>query len=56
MTDLAKQLKEKFPYVRFSIYPTQWISNLMNHLIQANNLIVEIDADVLDAAFYFLKE
>ena len=26
------------------------------HLIQTNNLIVEIDADVLDAAFYFLKE
>ena len=26
------------------------------HLIQTNNLIVEIDADVLDVAFYFLKE
>lgn len=56
MSELAQLLQEKFPYVRFSIYPTQWIGNLTDHLYQTTNLIVEIDADVLDAAFYFLKE
>lgn len=56
MTELANLLQEKFPYVRFSIYPTQWIGNLSNHVYQTNNLIVEIDADVLDTAFHFLKE
>ncbi|MBF2482382.1 hypothetical protein IA817_13840 [Listeria seeligeri] len=54
--ELAQILEEKFPYVRFSIYPTKWFGNLSNHLYNTNNLIVEIDADVLDAAFHFLKE
>ncbi|EAF1795626.1 hypothetical protein Q8E58_002124 [Listeria monocytogenes] len=54
--ELAQILEEKFPYVRFSIYSTKWFGNLSNHLYNTNNLIVEIDADVLDAAFHILKE
>lgn len=56
MEDLAKLLEEKFPYVRFSIYPTEWIGNLSNHIYMTNNLIVEIDADILNVTFHFLKE
>ncbi len=56
MHEVAELLQERFPTVRFSIYPTQWIGNLTNHVYQTNNLVVEIDIDVLDAAFYFLRE
>lgn len=56
MEKLATLLQDKFPYVKFSIYPTAWLGNLANHRYQTSNLIVEIDADVLDAAFYFLKD
>ncbi|WP_368645699.1 DUF6577 family protein [Alkalibacterium putridalgicola] len=56
MTELAHLLQGKFPYVDFSIYPTKWIGNLSSHVYQTDNLIVEIDADVLEAAFHFLKE
>lgn len=56
MEELANLLQEKFPYVRFSIYPTKWFGNLSNHVYKTNNLVIEIDADALDAAFYFLKE
>ncbi|MBC1500620.1 hypothetical protein HB943_08375 [Listeria weihenstephanensis] len=56
MEELADLLQEKFPYVRFSIYPTKWLGNLSNHIYITNNLVIEIDADVLDAAFHFLKE
>lgn len=56
MEEIAKLLKKKFPYVRFSIYPTQWIGSLSNHVYQTNNIVVEIDADVLEATFHFLKE
>lgn len=56
MENLAELLEEKFPYARFSIYPTEWIGNLSNHIYKTNNLIVEIDADILNVAFHFLKE
>lgn len=56
MEELANLLQLKFPYARFSIYSTKWISNFSNHIYQTNNLIVEIDGDVIDAAFHFLKE
>lgn len=56
MDELALLLQSRFPDVKFSIYPAQWIGNLSNHIYQTTNMIVEIDADVLDAAFYFLKE
>ncbi|MGH1789579.1 DUF6577 family protein [Enterococcus faecalis] len=56
MEELATLLQEKFPYVRFSIYPTKWVGNLSNHVYKTNNLVIEIDADILDAAFHFLKE
>ncbi|QXN87258.1 hypothetical protein KV134_01980 [Tetragenococcus halophilus] len=56
MDEIANLLQEKFPYVKFSIYPTKWVSNLSNHIYQTDNIIVETDIDVLDAAFYFLQE
>lgn len=56
MSTLAELLAKRFPSVRFSIYAAQWIGNLSNHVYQTNNLVVEIDIDVLDAAFYLLKE
>lgn len=56
MTELAQIIQEKFPYVNFSIYPTKCIGNLSSHVYQTDNIIVEIDADVLDSAFHFLKE
>lgn len=56
MEELANLLQEKFPSVRFSIYPTKWVGNLSNHVYKTNNLVIEIDVDVLDAAFHFLKE
>ncbi len=56
MNELGDLLQEKFPYVNYSIYNTNWIGNLSNHLYQTNNIIVEIDADILDVVFYFLKE
>lgn len=57
MDEIAILLQEKFPYdVRFNIYPTKWIGDLTKHVYQINNLVIEIDADVLEPAFYFLKE
>lgn len=56
MDEIANLLQENFPYVPFSIYPTKWIGAFSNHLYQTDNIVVEIDADVLDASFHFLKE
>lgn len=56
MEKIASLLKERFPYVRFNIYLTRWFNQLTNHIYQTNNLIVEIDGDVLETAFYFLRE
>lgn len=47
MLNVANLLQSKFPYVDFSMYPTEWIGKLSNHVYQSNNLIIEIDADVL---------
>lgn len=56
MEKLASLLQERFPYAPFSIYSTRWIGNLSNHVYKTNNLVIEIDADILDATFHFLKE
>lgn len=56
VNELAQLLETKFPYVKFSIYPSQWLNNFSNHVYQTHNIIVEIDVDVLEAAFHFLKE
>lgn len=56
MNEIANLLQIKFPYVNFCIYPTKWIGNLSNHIYRTDNIIIEIDADVLEASFHFLKE
>lgn len=56
MDELAKLLQEKFPYIRFSMYLTKWLGSLTKHMFLTNNLVIEVDADVLDATFHFLKE
>lgn len=56
MLTISNLLQSKFPYVNFCLCPTQWLGKLTTHSYQSNDLIIEIDADVQNAAFHFLKE
>ena len=56
MKKLAQQIQEKYPYVNFSVYPTEWLANFTGHMYQSNNIILEVDVDALESVFHFVKE
>lgn len=56
MKKLAQQIQAKYPYVNFSIYPTEWLSGLTEHVYQSRNIILEVDVDALNSVFHFVKE
>lgn len=55
MQNLAQQIQTKYPYVNFSIYPSEWLSDLTEHVYQTRNIILEVDADALNSVFHFVK-
>jgi hypothetical protein len=56
MQNLAQAIQAKYPYVNFSIYPTEWLSDLTEHVYQSRNIILEVDADALHSVFHYVKE
>ncbi|PTQ84181.1 hypothetical protein C8U37_11099 [Trichococcus patagoniensis] len=56
MQNLAQTIQAKYPYVNFSIYPTEWLADLTEHVYQSRNIILEVDADALNSVFHFVKE
>lgn len=56
MKDLAQLIQEKYPYVNFSVYPTEWLSDFTEHIYQSKNIILEVDIDALSSVFHFVKE
>lgn len=56
MIELAEMIQEKYPYANFSVYPTEWLSNLADHIYLSKNIILEVDNDALESVFHFLKQ
>ena len=56
MDELAGIIQEKYPYADFSLYRTEWLTDLADHVYQSKNIIVEVDIDALESVFHFLKE
>lgn len=56
MKALAQLIQEKYPYVNFSVYPTEWLADFTGHMYQSKNIILEVDIDALDSVFHFVKE
>lgn len=56
MRNLAQAIQAKYPYANFSIYPTEWLADLAEHVYQSRNIILEVDADALNSVFHFVKE
>lgn len=53
---ISKSVQDRFPYAKFSIFSTQWLTNFSNHMYQSKNIILEVEIDVIDAVFHFLNE
>ncbi|WP_319995433.1 DUF6577 family protein [Trichococcus shcherbakoviae] len=56
MTELAEMIQEKYPYANFSVYPTEWLNDLADHIYLSKNVILEVDIDALKSVFHFLKQ
>jgi len=53
---LYSYLIKAYPDIQIDIWETSWIHDFMNHQPFNSFIIVEIDKEVLESAFYFLKE
>lgn len=53
---LYNSLLKKYPYVQINIWETSWLNDFMNHQPFNSLVIIEVDKDILEPAFYFLKE
>jgi len=53
---LYSYLIKAYPDIQINIWETSWIHDFMNHQPFNSFIIVEIDKEVLESAFYFLKE
>ncbi|MFA5015021.1 MAG: DUF6577 family protein [Actinomycetota bacterium] len=53
---LYNYLIKAYPYVQIDIWETSWLHDFMNHQPFNSFIIVEVDKDVLESAFYLLKE
>ncbi|MEM7371121.1 MAG: DUF6577 family protein [Bacteroidota bacterium] len=53
---LYDQLKRQWPLADIALWHTQWISDWMIHQPFRHYLILEIDEDVAESAFYYLND
>jgi hypothetical protein len=49
-------IKEEFPYLNFSIWSTQWLSDYMLHQPMSHIILVDVDPDASSAVFSKLKD
>ena len=54
--NLYNFLSKTYPYVQIYLWETSWLNNFMIHQPFNSFIIIETDKDILDPAFYLLKE
>ena len=53
---LYNYLFNKYPYAQIIVWETSWLHNFMNHQPFSSIVVVEVDKDIMEPAFYALKE
>jgi hypothetical protein len=53
--EIATAIKQQFPYARFSVFHTEQLSALMQHLPGRHLLVVEVERDAIEAVFFHLQ-
>jgi hypothetical protein len=56
LKSVYNKLKKEFPYVDICIWNTSILNEFMIHQPGVFNFIIEVEKDVTQSAFYFLKE
>lgn len=56
MKQINKYLKSNFPYIQFCIWDLSFMNQFANHLINYNVLFADVEKDVMESAYYVLKE
>ena len=52
---LNNQVKEKFPYLEYSLWTTLWLSKFMRHQPMSHVLLVDVEPEASSAVFNMLK-
>ncbi len=50
------KIRSHFPYVNVCVWDTSWLNKFMLHQTSVNYLLLEVEKEVVDPVFYFLKE
>lgn len=56
MKTIYNMIIKNYPYSEVCIWNTSWYNNLMNHQVYNSYTIVEVDRDVMNSVFSFLKD
>ncbi len=52
---LNNQIKEKFPYLEYSLWTTQWLNEFMHHQPMSYVTLVDVEPEASSAVFNMLK-
>lgn len=55
VVELAKQIKEKFPFIDFCIWETSALTQFMHHVPSANIIFIDVERVAMDAVFSFVQ-
>ncbi|MFH0735608.1 MAG: DUF6577 family protein [bacterium] len=50
------KIKSHFPYANVCVWDTSWLNKFMLHQTSVNYILLEVEKEVVDSVFYFLKE
>ena len=53
---LIKQISEKYPSIRFTVFETALLNEFLNHLVAQNTVFIQVEKDISVFVFRFLQE
>ena len=53
---INRVLKKEFPFIKYCIWNSSRLSEFLHHQLSFRFIVVEVEKDVLDSAFYLLKQ
>lgn len=56
MKSIYNMIIKNYPYSEVCIWSTSWFNDFMNHQLYNSYIIVEVDRDIMNSVFNFLKD
>jgi len=53
--EISNNIKQKFPYLRFSLWDTRWLNEFMLHQVSNFLIIIETERETEEAIYYYIS-